>query len=343
MKNAATNHSSINEMKSTLNNEELDMRETGKAEEGVSFLSRGETELKIDRSGLQRYLPQCLQFAFAEKSAESLYREYYRIEKRRNTKILLLVLALVDIVLLATYAAAFPIREAGQLAGQVTFLLGALLIIGVVFIVVRCYAAVLPSRLWDCIPFLAWFVQLGHLVCDMWLFSVPRMPGDSVAWALLYTYMIYLLLPLRLSVCLILSILMAFVHLLLVGVLPKPIDFTENQLGANVLLFICANLLGCLSYFFLERRQRRAFLETRQSLEAKLVLEEESQEQERLLLSVLPKHVAAEIREDLGAVVTGQFKKIYMSRHENVSPLSKMPLAFFGKKKGSGLGEMCLL
>ncbi|GFS93863.1 uncharacterized protein NPIL_241031 [Nephila pilipes] len=105
------------------------------------------------------------------------------------------------------------------------------------------------------------------------------MPGDSVAWALLYTYMIYLLLPLRLSVCLILSILMAFVHLLLVGVLPKPIDFTENQLGANVLLFICANLLGCLSYFFLERRQRRAFLETRQSLEAKLVLEEESQEQ----------------------------------------------------------------
>ncbi|CAL1273969.1 unnamed protein product [Larinioides sclopetarius] len=321
MKNAATNHNSANDMKSTLNNEELDMREAGKGEEGVSFLSRGETELKIDRSGLQRYLPQCLQFAFAEKSAESLYREYYRIEKRRNTKILLLVLALVDIVLLATYAAAFPVRDVGQLAGQVTFLLGALLILAVVFTVVRCYAAVLPSRLWDCIPFLAWLVQLGHLVCDMWLFSVPRMPGDSVAWTLLYTYMIYLLLPLRLSVCLILSILMAFVHLLLVGVLPKPIDFTENQLGANVLLFVCANLLGCLSYFFLERRQRKAFLETRQSLEAKLILEEESQEQERLLLSVLPKHVAAEIREDLGAVVTGQFKKIYMSRHENVSIL----------------------
>ncbi|GIY26222.1 adenylate cyclase type 3 [Caerostris darwini] len=249
MKNAATNHNSANEMKSTLNNEELDMREAGKADEGLSFLSsRGETELKIDKSGLQRYLPQCLQFAFAEKSAESLYREYYRIEKRRNTKILLLVLALVDIVLLATYAAAFPIREAGQLAGQVTFLLGALLIVVVAFFVVFCYASLLPSKLWDCIPFLAWFVQLGHLVCDMWLFSVPRMPGDSMAWALLYTYMIYLLLPLRLSVCLILSILMAFVHLLLVGVLPKPIDFTENQLGANVLLFVCANLLGCLSY-----------------------------------------------------------------------------------------------
>ncbi|KAG8192965.1 hypothetical protein JTE90_028087 [Oedothorax gibbosus] len=311
--------------KTALKDEELDMRETGKhnstGDEATSFLSRGETELKIDRSGLQRYLPQCLQFAFAEKSAESLYREYYRIEKRRNTGTLLLVLGLVDVVLLVTYGAAFPLRDAGQLVGQIAFLFGALLVLSIVFIVVRCFASALPSRLWDCIPFLAWIVQLGHLVCDMWLFSVPRMPGDSVAWALLYTYTVYLLLPLRLSVCLGLSLVMAFVHLLLVGVLPKPIDFTENQLGANILLFVCANLLGSLSYFFLERRQRRAFLETRQSLEAKLVLEEESQEQERLLLSVLPQHVAAEIREDLGAVVTGQFKKIYMSRHENVSIL----------------------
>ncbi|KAH7952924.1 hypothetical protein HPB49_002637 [Dermacentor silvarum] len=44
-------------------------------------------------------------------------------------------------------------------------------------------------------------------------------------------------------------------------------------------------------------------------------------EQERLLLSVLPKHVAAELKQDLDAVVQGPFKKIYMSRHENVSIL----------------------
>ncbi|XP_054718296.1 adenylate cyclase type 3-like isoform X2 [Uloborus diversus] len=313
-------------MKSNLNEDELNMKETRKhpesvGEEGISFLSRGETELKIDRSGLQRYLPQCLQFAFAEKSAEHLYREYYRIEKRRNTKTLLLVLALVDLFLLVTYAGTITGREPGTVIGQVMFLAGSLVLLLAMFVIVRCLASKLPSWLWDSIPFIAWLIQLGHLVCDMWLYSVPRMPGDSVAWALLYTYMIYLLLPIRLSICLVLSIVMAFVHLLLVGVLPKPIDFTENQLGANVLLFICANLLGTLSYFFLERRQRRAFLETRQSLEAKLVLEEESQEQERLLLSVLPQHVAAEIREDLGAVVTGQFKKIYMSRHENVSIL----------------------
>ncbi|GBP21456.1 Adenylate cyclase type 6 [Eumeta japonica] len=38
---------------------------------------------------------------------------------------------------------------------------------------------------------------------------------------------------------------------------------------------------------------------------------------ERLLLSVLPEHVAVQMRQDLGLIDT-QFKKIYMSRHENV-------------------------
>lgn len=34
-----------------------------------------------------------------------------------------------------------------------------------------------------------------------------------------------------------------------------------------------------MSFFFYERQQRRAFLEARQSLEAKIILEEESEEQ----------------------------------------------------------------
>ncbi|MPC35100.1 Ca(2+)/calmodulin-responsive adenylate cyclase [Portunus trituberculatus] len=40
-------------------------------------------------------------------------------------------------------------------------------------------------------------------------------------------------------------------------------------------------------------------------------------EEERLLLSVLPQHVAETMRQDLGRGGDGQFKKIYMSRHEN--------------------------
>lgn len=86
-------------------------------------------------------------------------------------------------------------------------------------------------------------------------------------------------------------------------------------------LSVSAMVLGVSSYSLTEFQQRRAFLETRQSLEVQLVIEEQSTEQERLLLSVLPEHVAVKMRQDLGASLDTQFKKIYMSRHENVSIL----------------------
>jgi len=48
---------------------------------------------------------------------------------------------------------------------------------------------------------------------------------------------------------------------------------------ANCFLLLTANLLGLTSYYLADKQQRRAFLETRQSLEMKLVIEEQSTEQ----------------------------------------------------------------
>ena len=75
--------------------------------------------------------------------------------------------------------------------------------------------------------------------------------------------------------------------------------------------------MGLVNYFVQDKQKRRAFLETKRSLEVKMVIEDENNEQERLLLSVLPKHVAVQMRQNLGTA-DSQFKKIYMSRHENV-------------------------
>jgi hypothetical protein len=46
-----------------------------------------------------------------------------------------------------------------------------------------------------------------------------------------------------------------------------------------MLLTLGINTIGIMSFFFYERQQRAAFLETRQSLETKLILEQESREQ----------------------------------------------------------------
>ncbi|XP_076329995.1 adenylate cyclase type 3-like [Tachypleus tridentatus] len=280
-----------------------------------SLLHRGDTSLSLDNSGFQRCLPQCMRFVFADHEAERLYKEYYQNEKRNDFKLCLAVIFLVDLVLLCFHSYLFRHSRIYHLI--------ALVLVGLVdvgsFLVYNFKD--LPSWIWIVIPFVAWFLQIMQVLCDMWIYHVPIMPSDSVPWVLLYSYLIYVLFPVRLRVCIILGVVMTAFHLLLVVSSPGKTEYMGNQVGANLFLFFCVNVLGVVSFFFAERQQRQAFLETRQSLEAKLILEEESQEQERLLLSVLPQHLAAEIRQDLGAVVTGQFKKIYMSRHENVSIL----------------------
>ena len=60
-----------------------------------------------------------------------------------------------------------------------------------------------------------------------------------------------------------------------------------------------------------------------QCIEARLTTQKENQQQERLLLSVLPRHVAMEMKADIAGKPTDtQFHKIYIQRHENVRLVS---------------------
>lgn len=47
------------------------------------------------------------------------------------------------------------------------------------------------------------------------------------------------------------------------------------------MIYVCAITVGVMSYYMADRKHRKAFLEARQSLEVKLNLEEQSQQQVR--------------------------------------------------------------
>lgn len=49
-------------------------------------------------------------------------------------------------------------------------------------------------------------------------------------------------------------------------------------------------------------------------------------------MSVLPEHVAVKMRQDLGSALDSQFKKIYMSRHENVRYVQIYMFVYFSSK-----------
>ncbi|XP_049866894.1 Ca(2+)/calmodulin-responsive adenylate cyclase isoform X2 [Pectinophora gossypiella] len=89
----------------------------------------------------------------------------------------------------------------------------------------------------------------------------------------------------------------------------------------NVVVFVCVNVVGALMHSLMETAQRRAFLDTRNCIAARLDMEDENEKLERLLLSVLPQHVAMEMKNDIISPVEGQFHKIYIQKHEQVSIL----------------------
>nr|XP_045600796.1 Ca(2+)/calmodulin-responsive adenylate cyclase-like isoform X3 [Procambarus clarkii] len=79
------------------------------------------------------------------------------------------------------------------------------------------------------------------------------------------------------------------------------------------------NVAGVWLQQMMQAAQRKAFLDTRNCIAARLQMEDENDKLERLLLSVLPQHVAMEMKADIIKPVEGQFHKIYIQRHENVS------------------------
>ena len=65
------------------------------------------------------------------------------------------------------------------------------------------------------------------------------------------------------------------------------------------MILVAANLVGMFIHNLTEEGQRRAFLDTRDCIAARLEMEDENEKLERLLLSVLPQHVAIEMKADI--------------------------------------------
>uniref|UniRef100_A0A182QTA8 Adenylate cyclase type 3 n=1 Tax=Anopheles farauti TaxID=69004 RepID=A0A182QTA8_9DIPT len=245
---------------------------------------------------------------------DKLYQSYALKQKRVAFACYLIASILFDI-----WAIAVP---QGQSVESIV-VTGVFLTINVVLAIVLrfCGRGRFRGIIWEIAPHLAWLLAIKQLFLQLFLKGSVT-PRDSLGWAVLLNFLVYVTLPVLLKYTGILLGLGSFATYVnaIIGLAKKENYFWEQQV-ANILLLVAATLIGLLCYFLAEAKQRRAFLEAKQGLEVKMLIEEQSAEQERLLLSVLPEHVAVKMRQDLGSTNSEQFKKIYMSRHENVSIL----------------------
>ncbi|KAF1385322.1 hypothetical protein PFLUV_G00106530 [Perca fluviatilis] len=147
-------------------------------------------------------------------------------------------------------------------------------------------------------------------------------PEQGVWQLMLVTLVAYVLLPVRTLLAVLFGVMLATSHFIVIAT-----SFTGRKqklwrpLVANAVLFTSVNLSGVFVRILTERTQRKVFLQARDCIEERLKLEDENEKQERLLMSLLPRNVAMEMKEDFLKPPERIFHKIYIQRHDNVSIL----------------------
>ncbi|XP_032594400.1 Ca(2+)/calmodulin-responsive adenylate cyclase isoform X1 [Drosophila grimshawi] len=144
-------------------------------------------------------------------------------------------------------------------------------------------------------------------------------------WQIVFVvFLAYAMMPLQIWEAVAFGITLPSVHISITvyKIFTAALRYLEyNQLIANIVIFIGVNVAGLVVNIMMERAQRRAFLDTRNCIAARLEIQDENEKLERLLLSVLPQHVAMQMKNDILSPVAGQFHRIYIQKHENVSIL----------------------
>lgn len=105
------------------------------------------------------------------------------------------------------------------------------------------------------------------------------------------------------------------------------------QLSALAVFLVCANAVGFYHRRMTEAAHKRRFIGTRNCIESRIKLEYEKEQQEQLLLSVIPAYIAAEVKRSIMLKMADacqetckkptkqQFHELYVQRHNNVSIL----------------------
>ncbi|NXU59649.1 ADCY3 cyclase, partial [Turnix velox] len=273
-------------------------------------------------------LPRFMRLTFAPDSLENLYQTYFRRQRHETLLVLVVFAALFDCYVLLMCAVVYTADKLALLLAAVAGLVAHLLLF------ILCKYRLLPERL-TCrfLPYVLWVLILAQIFCYLGLdFSRWPEAGDTVGWQAFFVFSFFITLPLRLAPIVLITAISCGVHTLVlaVTVAQRRQDTLDEgtllrQILSNVAIYLCAITVGTMSYYMADRKHRKAFLEARQSLEVKLNLEEQSQQQERLMLSILPKHVADEMLKDMkkdpSQKEMQQFNTMYMYRHENVSIL----------------------
>ncbi|KAK7887190.1 hypothetical protein WMY93_026811 [Mugilogobius chulae] len=261
------------------------------------------------------------------KSQDGLYESYYCMSQQHPLIVFLLLIVMGACLALLTVFFASGLNIEDHVAFVIT-VPTALAIFLTVFVLV-CIESVFKKLLhlfslliWACLVSMGYlFMFSGGIVC----------PWDQVSFFLFIVFCVYTMLPFSMRDAIIASIVTSASHTVVLIVCLSKASNVEPivwQILANVIIFLCGNMAGAYHKHLMELALKQTYLDTCNCIKAPIKLEFEKQQQERLLLSLLPAHIArvmkAEIIQRLKGPNFGQmentnnFHNLYVQRHTNV-------------------------
>ncbi|KAI9526929.1 Adenylate cyclase type 2 [Dissostichus eleginoides] len=156
-----------------------------------------------------------------------------------------------------------------------------------------------------------------------------------VSFFLFIVFVVYTMLPFSMRGAIIASAITCFSHTVTLSVClastAPDLEPLVWQILANVIIFTCGNLAGAYHKHLMDLALKQTYQDTCNCIKSPIKLEFEKHQQERLLLSLLPAHIArvmkAEIIQRLQGPnfgrteSTNNFHNLYVQRHTNVSIL----------------------
>ncbi|XP_076269275.1 adenylate cyclase type 6 isoform X2 [Rhynchophorus ferrugineus] len=271
----------------------------------------------------------CSTHQFKNEQVEMLYQRYFLKMNQSNMTNLIwlllllcigfLILGVLDFILPKPFESHSVFEDSSRIDKLVVLMCTSACCIAIYSVLLTVVSKPAMNEVYLII--ISYFILVTFLTLEVCLafFFYHERPLVGTAFAVTSTYLTYALMPNRLKDAVLSGTILAATELILLIYVGK---LKSADIISNFIILLCANVAGICTHFPREVAQRKAFLETRQCIEARLKIQRENQQQERLLLSVLPRHVAMEMKADIaGQPKEEQFHKIYIQRHENVSIL----------------------
>lgn len=177
--------------------------------------------------------PSSLIVRFESKLLESIYQRYFSRQKMQSLEILMALTFLVNVglfVLYVVYAVNSTTERLKMIRANQLAITGSFALCNVITLILM-KSKVLNNTVLSFIPHLLWVLIFGQLFANLYASNIPISPSDYIGFQIFFTFTVYIMLPLRLSWCIILNMITAIAHILILA-LSSQINLTD--IGSQV-------------------------------------------------------------------------------------------------------------